>query len=272
MKDKGLRYSASNPKLNDKIHSKVDSSKDTVYWYIKFNIPLDPATVNEKNMRVTDVGGYVMQTFIEYSEENNLISISPIDSYSQETYYILTITTKVCSSKGNKLPREVHIVFKLIQDRISEYEVMKKEVKLPTPKARPKNYDISKVKPKVQGFHKDLNYKTPASSEEPLEKIKININYIPVLVSYVLVIGSILLNNIPITLICLILAVIASIYVLINITKKQNKAAIYYNSGVNHFNKENYEAAKINFLKAKSLNKNHELIEYANKKINFYLD
>lgn len=277
MKDKGLRYSASNPKLNNKIYSKVDPNKDTVYWYIKFNIPLDPNSVNENNMYVTDVGGYVMQTFIEYSPENTLISISPIDSYNQNTYYILTVTTNVRSSKGNKLPREVHIVFKLVQDRISEYEVMKKEVEVPAPKKRPKNYDISKVKSKVKGYNKDLNVhlkgnNLSGNAEKPLEKLKIHVNYIPAIISYILVIISIFFNNFIILLVFLLLAVIASVYVLASINKSDNKSAIYYNIGVNQFNKENYGSAKINFRKAQILNSKNKLIEYANIKIDFYID
>lgn len=273
MKDRGLRYSASNPELNNRIYTKIDPNKDTVYWYIKFNMPLDPSSVNSKSMRVTDVGGYVLRTYIEYSTENNLITISPIDSYTQGNYYILTLTTKVRSAKGNNLPKEVHIVFKLIKDEISEFEIMKSMVDIPLPKQRPTSYDISKVKSKVNGYHKSLDTSSAnASAEVPLGKLKIPINYLPTGASYLLLILSFFIGNFIIILVCLIMAILASLYVLSIINKKENKATMYYNIGVSQFNKENYNDAKVNFRKAKLLDKENKTIEYANMKIDFYID
>ncbi|MFV0503009.1 MAG: tetratricopeptide repeat protein [Lachnospirales bacterium] len=268
MEDKGIRLKASNPNLESKIHRKIDRSKDTVYWYIKFNIPLDPNSVNGGSMYVTDIGGYVMETFIEYSEKSNLISISPIDTYEQKVYYILNITTSVRSAKGNRLPRKVYILFRLENDAISEYELLKKDVVVPVPQKRPKNYNINNVRSKIYGLNKDLNH----ASDVQLKTVPFRVNIILGLIGLAILILSIVSKNLNLIITGIIISVGGIAHIIWQIIKKEKRAAIYYNLAMLNYNKDNYLQANKYFNKAFEMDPYNELYEYATNKIKYYLD
>ena len=74
-----IRIATSDPKLKDKIQINLEGPIDNVYWYIRFNIPLDEESVNDKTMEVTDTEGYIMRTDISYQGKHNRIVISPLD-------------------------------------------------------------------------------------------------------------------------------------------------------------------------------------------------
>lgn len=84
-------------------------------WQIKFTAPLNPSTVNNKNLYVTSMNNTPLQTNIRYDTVNNYIEIEPLESYSKNESYLLHVTNNVMSKKGQKLKNEIIIQFKLSQ-------------------------------------------------------------------------------------------------------------------------------------------------------------
>lgn len=82
-------------------------------WRIKFTAPLNPATVNNKNLYVTSLKQTPLQTNIRYDSVNNYIEIEPLEAYSKNESYLLHISTNVASKKGQKLSKEITIQFKV---------------------------------------------------------------------------------------------------------------------------------------------------------------
>ncbi|MDF2538064.1 MAG: hypothetical protein K0S76_1085 [Herbinix sp.] len=82
-------------------------------WRIKFTAPLNPTTVNNRNLYVTSLNQTPLQTNIRYDSVNNYIEIEPTERYSKNESYLLHVTTNVMSKKGQKLPNEITIQFKV---------------------------------------------------------------------------------------------------------------------------------------------------------------
>ena len=82
-------------------------------WKVRFNIPLDPSTVNNMNLYVTSVGQVPLKTSIRYNSLDNEIEIEPMEPYSQNESYILNVTTQVKSAGGNNLKKPIQIQFKI---------------------------------------------------------------------------------------------------------------------------------------------------------------
>jgi hypothetical protein len=82
-------------------------------WKIKFTAPLNPATVNNRNLYVTSLNQTPLQTNIRYDTIENCIEIEPLSPYAKNESYLLHITTKVKSKKGQSLPNEITIQFKV---------------------------------------------------------------------------------------------------------------------------------------------------------------
>ena len=82
-------------------------------WKIKFTAPLNPATVNNRNLYVTTVDQIPLSTNIRYNTVENCIEIEPLSPYVKNESYLLHVTTNVKSKKGNKsIPNEITIRFK----------------------------------------------------------------------------------------------------------------------------------------------------------------
>lgn len=81
-------------------------------WRVKFSAPLSPATVNNRNLYVTSINQVPLKTKIRYNSIDQYIEIEPLEAYSRNESYILTITTKVKSASGQHLKKEVKIQFK----------------------------------------------------------------------------------------------------------------------------------------------------------------
>ncbi len=265
---KNIRIASSNPKLQEKMFVKFTPDSNTIYWYIKFNVPLDESTLTEDTMFVTDLAGYKMRTFIEYSTEHNLISISPIDTYSKNTYYILQVTKAVKSKKGNNLKQNINIVFKLVNNEIENYEVLKQETKVPKTKERPRNYDPENVTSKVYGF----------SNEEFNKKGQDNLAYLPFkinpfigIIGLLIVIVGILMMQLTIALVGVFISIIGVIHLFMQIINNEKRAAYIYNQGVRKFRAKNYESAKKTFEKAFELDPYNEHIEFALNRVKYYL-
>ncbi len=265
-----IKVNTTNKALKDKIKMNVQINSDAVYWYIRFNIPLDETTVSEKTMGVTDDSGYIMRTDISYSTESNMIIISPLDSYEQNVYYILNISKKVKSARGQNLKSQINIIFKLLNNQISDYKILKSNVTVPTPKPRPKDYE------KIRAASKNKIYTfDPAemgvTSPDKLPPAPVKVNIIPALAGLVLVIASLFLNMLPVTLAAAAACVAGSVHLIMQIAKKTMRAVISYNRGVSCFNKGEYNKADSFFKKAFDLDEQNEMVEYALNKTSFYL-
>ncbi len=268
MRDGNLRYQSSDRKLSGKIKNKIDKDSKNIYWYIQFNLKLDPKSVNEDTMYVTDLGGYIMNTYTDYTEETGRISITPLDSYEEGYFYLLNITTGVKSAKGNNLKRPICILFKLIDDQIGSYEVLKPNQKPPKPKKRGRSYDPYSITPKVYGFDKDI-YKSIAKDKVSPKSLGINLIY--AIISIIITLGGLYRSNLELTVIGLFLSLISAIYIIWNLSKKEKRSIFIYNLGVRDFNKGRYHKASKRFIKAFEIDQMNEASEYAIVKVKHYL-
>lgn len=82
-------------------------------WRIKFTAPLKPSTINNKNLYVTTENNTPLLTNIKYDSVNNCIEIEPLEPYSKNESYMLHISSHVESRKGQKLPNDITIQFRL---------------------------------------------------------------------------------------------------------------------------------------------------------------
>lgn len=80
-------------------------------WRVKFNIPLDPSTVNSTNMYVANASNIPLKTSIRYDSVNNQIEVEPAEPYSASESYFLNITTNVASRNGQHLKEPVQVQF-----------------------------------------------------------------------------------------------------------------------------------------------------------------
>ncbi|MFV0441749.1 MAG: hypothetical protein ACK5LV_10745 [Lachnospirales bacterium] len=267
MRDGKVRMQSSDPSLNDKFRAKVIDPDSPVYWYIKFNITLDPESISETTTYVTDLGGYILNSYIEYDVDKNIISISPLDTYEQEYYYLLHITTGVRSAKGIHLKRQINILFKLIDDKISEHKILRDEQVAPKPKTRPKNYNPYNVKSKVYGFEEDM-YTKMKGDVLPFGNSKIN----PILglVGVFVLVVALFTTYMPFIFFSVFIAAGGIIHLVMQLFKPKMRAVSIYNKGVRKFNFGDYEEAFVLFERAFTYDKNNEMIEYAIERAKFH--
>lgn len=83
-------------------------------WRVRFTAPLDPRTVNNVNMFVTNAeSGSLLRSSIQYNQETNEVEIKPLDPYAKNGSYILNVTKNVRSKGGQQLKDEIKIKFKV---------------------------------------------------------------------------------------------------------------------------------------------------------------
>lgn len=99
--------------VQDKVRQKLKFRTGKFVWKVKFNIPLDPRTVNNNNLYVMTTRETILPTNIRYNNETNEIEVEPTDSYSSEEEYVLHISTRVRSAGGNYLKKPVKVQFKI---------------------------------------------------------------------------------------------------------------------------------------------------------------
>lgn len=95
------------------VKQKLKFKTGSFVWRVKFSAPLNPATVNNKNLYVTSLNQTPLKTHIRYDSVNNYIEIEPLEPYTMNESYLLHVTTNVMSKKGQKLPKEIVIQFKV---------------------------------------------------------------------------------------------------------------------------------------------------------------
>lgn len=266
MREGNFRYASSSKDLEDKIKVKMEKGADTIYWHIMFNLNLDPTTVTNKTMYVTDLGGYVLESNIMYDINTNLIVISPLESYEENFYYILNITTKVKSAKGQNLKKPVIILFKLYDNEIIDMQVLPPNVKTPAPIKRPPSYNANQVKSVV--FSDGDIYDNIASDK--LKTLPLNINPIFAIIGVAASIALSLFNP-TIGIMFLGITIVLIGMLIQKVASKPTRAIIAYNAGVKEFNSENYKLAKSKFNDAFLLDSQNEVIEYALSKVEYFI-
>lgn len=267
VKNSKIRVAVSDPRLKDKIKIDLTGDSDAVYWSIRFNIPLDEASVNEKSMEVTDTEGYIMRTDISYRASDNRIVISPLDSYEEERYYLLKVSKKVRSIKGQNLKTVISILFKLYQGAISEYKILKQDVPVPTSRPRPKNYDEMQKKRAPNDLD---NYVKNVQKHTRMTADTVGFNPVVGILGFLGVIGGFFAGNIPITIGATLLCALGALHLYLQWQNKVFRAKMYYNKGVRHFNKMQYQPAKAAFERALIINPNNELARYGLVRVGIY--
>ncbi len=82
-------------------------------WRIKFSAPLDPATVNNTNLYVTDEGDQRLKTAIHYNSDTHEIEVEPLEPYAKDASYNLNVSKDVKSVGGQSLKAAVKVPFKV---------------------------------------------------------------------------------------------------------------------------------------------------------------
>ena len=82
-------------------------------WKIKFNAELDSKSVNNTSMFVATPDGGMFNCKITYNAIENYIEIHPLEKYSPNVTYTLTITTRVKSLTGTHLSQDISIPFSI---------------------------------------------------------------------------------------------------------------------------------------------------------------
>lgn len=101
------------PSLSNKVKQDLKFRTGNFVWRVRFNIPLDPKTVNKDTMYVANSQNQKLKTHIKYDMESEIIEVEPLEPYSTNEYYFLIITTSVKSKGGQSLGEPVKIKFKL---------------------------------------------------------------------------------------------------------------------------------------------------------------
>ncbi len=98
---------------NNRVKQNLKFKTGNFVWRIKFTAPLNPSTINNKNLYVTSIRQTPLKTNIRYDSVNNYIEIEPLEPYAKNESYLLHVTSNVMSKKGQKLPSEITIQFKV---------------------------------------------------------------------------------------------------------------------------------------------------------------
>ncbi len=101
------------PYLANKVKQNLKFKTGNFVWRVRFNIPLDPKTVNKDTMYVMNSQNQRLQTYIKYDVKNELIEIEPLEPYATNELYTLIISTNVKSRGGQTLNEPVSVKFKL---------------------------------------------------------------------------------------------------------------------------------------------------------------
>ncbi|MCL1882768.1 MAG: tetratricopeptide repeat protein [Defluviitaleaceae bacterium] len=270
IKNDKIRVAFSDPALKDKLKIELSNlgPMDTVYWFIRFNIPLDENSVNEKSMEVTDTDGYVMRTDISYQANANRIVISPLDSYEEQRYYLLKVSKKVRSAKGQNLKTIISILFKLYQGQISEYKILKVDVPVPKSRPRPNNYDA--VQANRTPTYLD-NYVENLPKRSKMEVDSVIINPLVGIIGILVVLGGFVAeNNVAAITTGMVLCALGAAHIYVQWQNKVFRAKMHYNRGVRYFNRMQYAPAKTAFERALSVNPDNELAKYGLVRVGLY--
>ncbi len=108
-----IKIESVSDEAQDKVKQTLKFSTGDFVWRVKFSAPLNPATVNNRNLYVTSLNQIPLKTNIRYDSINQYIEIEPLEPYSQNESYILTVSKNVRSLGGQNLKNELQIQFRL---------------------------------------------------------------------------------------------------------------------------------------------------------------
>ncbi len=108
-----LAFESMTEGLESKVHQDMKYKTGNFIWKIRFNVPLDPKTVNNVNLYVTSLNLTPLRTAIRYNSLENEIEVEPLEPYAQNESYILNITTNVTSLGGKPLKQPLQVQFKI---------------------------------------------------------------------------------------------------------------------------------------------------------------
>ena len=108
-----LEFESMSEGMENKVKQNLKFKTGNFLWKIKFNVPLDPKTVNNVNLYVTSLNLSPLKTAIRYNSLENEIEIEPMEAYAQNESYILNITTNVKSINGKPLKKPIQVQFKI---------------------------------------------------------------------------------------------------------------------------------------------------------------
>jgi hypothetical protein len=113
MNTKYIKIESASGEVEDKVKQTLRYPTNKFIWRVKFSASLNPSTVNSRNLYVTSMKKMPLKTHIRYDSINKYIEIEPLEPYSENESYLLTITTNVKSASGQHLRKEVEIQFKM---------------------------------------------------------------------------------------------------------------------------------------------------------------
>lgn len=258
MSDERFRVASTMPGINHKLKINIEDVYEKIYWYIKFNLILDKRSVTNQTMQVMDTDGYIMRTYIAYDTYRHLIVVSPMDTYLENKYYILCISTDVRSEKGQNLKKSIYILFKLINNSISKYEILKNTKSVPNPRPRPHNYDEM-----LRGTSELIINESSSKQQDISEKdLKENLLFASFKLDFRLIILSIfllalgfLINFVPLFFIGATVFIFA--FTLITRKAYEQRPQMFYNMGAYYFNKQKYAKADKFLQKSFDINRNN---------------
>ena len=265
-----IQIRTSIPSLQNKVQVRISGPADAIHWYIRFNIELDPESVSGKTMNVTDTDGYIMRTVISYRSKHNLISVSPLDTYEEDRFYLLNISKSVRSIRGRHLRSTIHILFKLKEDKVSEFKVLDKDAEVPTPRPRPKDYDTMPRSKTPNHFERQYIDSSPPGK---MAAVGFFINPALGILGLIIAAAGVFWPDIPDTGIMAIgmgVCLAGIIHVVMQLRNAKIRSKMQFNKGVRLFNHERYFAAEDAFRAALATDPNNELANHGIRKAKIY--
>ncbi|MCL2576233.1 MAG: tetratricopeptide repeat protein [Defluviitaleaceae bacterium] len=272
IKQNNFVIAAQNPNIKGRITTNITEPDGEVHWFIRFNIPLDPTTVNRNTMNITDKKGYILNSIITYDDTRNLIVLNPMDLYRQNESYILNVSKKVRPARGKPLKKSIHILFKIVNNEISEFEILKSTANIPKARKKPSSLRRQEVQEllKSKAYSKDVDViKKVGSPTLPYGAIGIKLHL--AIIGLSAMTFSLLSQNTIVIIGGMVAALLGFLHIIFQMRKPNIRSAIIYAFGVSAFNKGKYAAAQKSFEKAIEQNHNNELAEYALNKVYYFL-
>jgi len=266
-KDKRIKVRTSLPSLQDKVQTKITGPTDTIYWYIIFNIPLDEESVSGKTMNVTDTDGYIMRTVIGYRPKHNAISVSPLDTYEENRFYLLNISRMVRSAKGQHLRSTIHILFKLFANQVSDFRVLDKDVQVPTPIPRPVDYDVRPKDTTPNYFEQQYINNSPPGK---MTTVSFSFNPVVGIIGLVVAIIGIILSHVVTGVLGSLICMAGIVHIFVQLRDDETRSTLLFNRGVRQFNREQYRQAGQTFKRSLAANPDNDLAKYGIRKAEIY--
>lgn len=130
------------PQLANKVKQDLRFKTGNFVWRVRFNIPLDPHTVNKDTMYVTNSQNQKLRSYIRYDTKNEIIEVEPLEPYSTNEYYFLTNHKKCEVERRTVVEGASADQIQIIKVQIINYRDRNKSV--PFIKMQPRGWYLSK--------------------------------------------------------------------------------------------------------------------------------